>query len=60
MSHPRQRVLLWEIPPKPELPQAAEQRCLELLSHMLLAAATNIAANNKEKSDEREDSVESH
>jgi hypothetical protein len=61
LSHQRQRVLLWEIPPKPELPQAIEQRCRELLSHMLLAAATNITANNKEEeNDEREDSVDSH
>jgi hypothetical protein len=40
---------------KPELPQATEQRCRELLCHMLLKAATYITVN-EEESDEREDS----
>jgi len=37
MSPPRQGVLLWEIPPTQELPQATQQRCRELLTHLLLA-----------------------
>jgi len=34
MSPPRQGVLLWEIPHTQELPQAAQQRCRELLTHL--------------------------
>lgn len=58
MNHLRQGVLLWEIPPRLELPQTTEQRCRELLSQMLLSVATNIAGatdmtvDNKEESDE--------
>jgi hypothetical protein len=54
VSHPRQGVFPWEIRVKPELPQATEQRCRELLCDMLLKAATYITVN-KEESDERED-----
>jgi hypothetical protein len=55
VSHPRQGVLPWEIRVKPELPQATEQRCRELLCHMLLKAAPYITSN-EEENDEREDS----
>ena len=55
MSNPRQGVLPWEIRVNPELPQAAQQRCRDLLCHMLLKAATNITAKGEEDSDERED-----
>ena len=37
---PRQGVLLWEIPDHQELPQATQQRCRELLTHLLLAAVS--------------------
>ena len=60
MSPPRQGVLLWEIPHTQELPQAAQQRCRELLSHMLLAAMNTTPTNAEEKSDEREDPTDSH
>jgi hypothetical protein len=62
LSSPRQGVLLWEIPLRPELPQAIEQRCRELLSQMLLAAVTDTTTKNEEKEEyyEREDSVDSH
>lgn len=45
MSQPRQGVLPWTIPSQPELPPASQQRCRELLSHMLLAATTHDPAN---------------
>ena len=57
MSPPRQGVLLWEIPNRPELPEAAQMRCRELLSHMLLAAITG---KTEEKSDEREDPTDAY
>ena len=65
MSPPRQGVLPWTIAERPELPPATQQRCRELLSLMLLAAATqdpvNDSANNQEKeSDEREDPADTH
>jgi hypothetical protein len=53
----RQGVLLWEIPTTQELPQATQMRCRELLSHMLLAAASGITV---EESDEREDPTDAH
>ncbi len=40
MSSSRQGVLLWEIPDKQELPLAVQQRCRELLTHLLLAAVS--------------------
>jgi hypothetical protein len=60
MSPPRQGVLLWEIPCTQELPQATQQRCHELLSHLLLAAVNTTPPSVEEESDEREDSTESH
>ena len=40
MSSLRQGIFQWEIPNSPELPEAAQMRCRELLSYMLLAAIT--------------------
>jgi hypothetical protein len=60
MSPPRQGALLWEIPPTQELPQAAQQRCRELLTHLLLATVNTIPTNTEEERDEREDPSESH
>jgi hypothetical protein len=64
MSSSRQGVLLWEIPEQQELPQAVQQRCRELLTHLLLAAVSMDSANNptnkEEHRDEREDPTESH
>ena len=65
MSQPRQGVLPWTIPSKPELPHASQQRCRELLSHMLLAATTHDPANTtanqqEEESDEREDPADTY
>jgi hypothetical protein len=57
MSPPRQGVFLWEFPNTPELPEAVQTRCRELLSHMLLAA---VRGTTKEESDEREDSADPH
>jgi hypothetical protein len=59
MSPPRQGVLLWEIPPTQELPQATQQRCRELLTHLLLAAVNATQTNTEEERDEREDSTKS-
>jgi hypothetical protein len=42
MSPPRQGVLLWEISPTQELPQATQQRCRELLTHLLLKTQSRI------------------
>jgi hypothetical protein len=55
MSPPRQGVLLWEIPPTQELPQATQQCCRELLTHLLLAAVNTIPTNTEEERNERED-----
>ena len=60
MNPPRQGVLLWEIPHTQELPQATEQRCRELLTHLLLAAVNTTLTDIQEERDEREDSTESH
>ena len=60
MSPPHQGVLLWEIPHTHELPQTTQQRCRELLSHLLLAAVNTTPTNVEEESDEREDPTESH
>jgi hypothetical protein len=60
MSPPRQGALLWEIPHTPELPQATQQRCRELLTHLLLAAVSTTPTDTEEERDEREDSTESH
>jgi hypothetical protein len=64
MSPSRQGVLLWEIPEQQQLPQAVQQRCRELLTHLLLAAVSMEPANNpsnkEEHRDEREDPTESH
>jgi hypothetical protein len=57
MRRPRQGVLLWEIPHTRELLQTTQQRCRELLSHLLLAA---VNPSPEEESDEREDPTESH
>jgi hypothetical protein len=60
MSPPRQGVLLWEIPYTQELPQPTQERCRELLSHLLLAAVNPTPTSVEEESDEREDPTESH
>ena len=60
MSPPHQGVLLWEIPHTQELPQDTQQRCRELLSHLLLAAVNTTPISTEEESDEREDPTESH
>jgi hypothetical protein len=60
MSPPRQGVLPWEIPHTQELPQTTQQRCRELLSHLLLAAVNTTPTSVEEESDEREDPTESH
>jgi hypothetical protein len=57
VSPPRQGIFQWEIPNSPELPEAAQMRCRELLSHMLLAAITG---KTEEKSDEREDPTDAY
>jgi hypothetical protein len=41
VSPPRQGVFLWEIPNTPELLEAVQAGCRELLSQMLLAAVTS-------------------
>ena len=46
MSLSRQGVLLWEIPETQEMPQAVQQRCRELLTHLLLAAVSMDPAND--------------
>jgi len=60
MSPPRQGVLLWEIPHTLQLPEATQQRCRELLSHLLLAAVNTIPPSVEEESDERENPTEPH
>jgi hypothetical protein len=60
MSPPRQGVLLWKIPHTQELPQTTQQRCRELLSHLLLAAVNTTRNSVEEESDERKDPTESH
>ena len=60
MSPPRQGVLLWEIPHTQEMPQATQQGCRELLTHLLLAALNTTPTNTEEERDEREDPTESH
>jgi hypothetical protein len=60
MSPLRQGVLLWEIPHTQELPPDTQQRCRELLSHLLLAAVNTTPINTEEENDEREDPTESH
>jgi hypothetical protein len=60
VSPPRQGVLLWEIPHTQEVPQATQQHCRELLSHMLLAAVNITPTSTEEESDEREDSTHSY
>jgi hypothetical protein len=57
VSPPRQGIFQWEIPNSPELPEATQMRCRELLSHMLLAAITR---KTEEKSDEREDPTDAY
>jgi hypothetical protein len=47
MSPPRQGVLHWEIPDTRELPQDAQQRCRELLTHLLLAAVNSTTTNTR-------------
>jgi hypothetical protein len=54
---PRQKVFLWEIPYTPELPEIAQARCRELLSHMLLAS---VSGTTEEENDEREDTADPH
>jgi hypothetical protein len=53
---PRQGVLLWEIPHTQELPQATQQGCRELLTHLQLAAMKTTATSTEE----REAPTESH
>jgi hypothetical protein len=60
VSPPRQILLLWEITRRPELPQATQQRCRELLSQILLAAVSATSVSPEEKDDEREDPTDSH
>lgn len=60
MSPPRQGVLLWDIPHTQELPEATQQRCRELLGHMLLAVVCTTPTSTEEESNEREDPIESH
>jgi hypothetical protein len=60
VSPPRQSLLLWEIPRRPDLPQATQQRCRELLSQIFLAAVHSTTLNLEEKNDEREDPTDSH
>jgi hypothetical protein len=48
MSPPRQGVLLWEIPHTQELPQATQQPCRELITHLLLAAVNTNPTNPEE------------
>jgi hypothetical protein len=60
VSPPPQGLLQWEIPRRPELPQATQQRCRELLSQMLLAVVSTTAVNLEEMDDEREDPADSH
>jgi len=61
MSPPRQGVLPWETPQTQELLQATQQRCRELLTHLLLAAVNTTPTNTtEEERDEREDPTESH
>jgi len=43
-----------------ELPQATQQRCRELLTHLLLAAVNTISTDIQEERDERENQTESH
>jgi hypothetical protein len=60
MSPSRQGVLLWEIPHERELPLATQQRCRELLTHLLLAAVNRTPISTEEERDERKDPTESH
>lgn len=60
MSLPRQGILLWEIPRTLELPEATQQRCRELLTHLLLAAVNTIPSHAEEETNEREDPTQSH
>lgn len=43
-----------------ELPLTTQQRCRELLTHLLLAAVNTTPINTEEERDEREDPTESH
>jgi len=60
VSPPRQGILLWELPETQPLPEATQQRCRELLAHMLLAAVNTTPLHTEEERDEREDPTESH
>jgi len=60
MSLPRQGALLWELPQIQPLPEATQQRCRELLTHMLLAVVNTTPTTPEEERDERKDSTESH
>jgi hypothetical protein len=57
VSPPCQGLFLWDTPNIPELPETAQTRCRELLSHMLLAA---VSGTTEEESDEREDPTDAH
>jgi hypothetical protein len=57
VSPPRQEVFLWEIPNRPDLPEAALTRCRELLSHMLYSV---VSGKTEEESDERKDPTLAH
>lgn len=58
MKPPRQGLLFREIPRHPELPQATQQRCRELLSQMILDAVNHTSTG--EENDEREDPIVTH
>jgi hypothetical protein len=60
VSPPRQGVLLWELPQTQPLPEATQQRCRELLTHMLLAAVNTAPTHPEEESNERKDPTEPH
>jgi hypothetical protein len=57
MSPPRQGIFLWEIPNTLQLPETAQARCRELISHLLLAI---VSGTTEEESDEREDPTDPH
>jgi hypothetical protein len=60
VSPPRQGVLLWELQQTQPMPEATQQLCRELLSHMLLAAVNTTSTNPEEESNEQKDSAGSH
>jgi hypothetical protein len=59
VSPPRQGYLAWDKPNPQQLSQAAQARCRELLSQMLLGTVSG-STHPEQESDEREDSSHSH